>query len=155
MRYGCYKPRAPFLLAGGVVAGAVGRSLVASSRLAEALFPLGLPAIGRAVTLAPIATGADRHQTAAPRAGKHPVALVDGSNSCHKGLDAKATVADTQVDCCGVALAMAQKPRPSLNGLGFTILGTGLVLPKESVVAHISVGHAGVGRAGNGRAGNG
>jgi len=111
--------------------------------LVQALLPLGLPAMGRAVSLTSIATGADDHQPAASRTVEHPVALVDGSNSGQKELDAKATVADTQVDCCGVALAMAQKPRPSLNGLGFTILGVGLVLPKESVVGHISVGDAG------------
>lgn len=145
MRYGCYNPRAPFLLAGGVVAGPQGCLLVSPCCLVQALLPLGLPAMGRAVSLTSIATGADGHQPAASRTVEHPVALVDGSTSCHKGLDAKATVADTQVECCGVALAMAQKPRPSLNGLGFTILGTGLVLPKESVVGHISVGHAGDG----------
>jgi hypothetical protein len=113
--------------------------------LVKALPPLDLPAIGRTVTLAPIATGADRHQAAAPRTVEHPVALVDGSNSGQKELDAKATVADTPDDCCGVALAMTRKPRPSLNGLGFTILGIDLVLPQESVVGHISVGHAGDG----------
>lgn len=148
MRYGCYKPRAPFLLAGGVVAGAVGRLLVASYRFSGILGPLLLAAMGRAVSLTSIAAGADGHQPAAPRTVEHPVALIDGSTSCQKELDAKATVADTQVRCCGVALAMTQKPRPSLNGLGFTILGIGLVLPKESVAGHISVGHAGVGWSG-------
>lgn len=141
MRYGCYKPRTPSLLAGGVVAGAVGRLLVSPCCLAKALLPLNLPAKGRTVSLTSIATGADGHQPAASRTVEHPVALIDGSTSCQKELDAKATVADTQVRCCGVAWAMTQKPRPSLNGLGFTILGIGLVLPKESVVGHISVEH--------------
>jgi len=62
------------------------------------------------------------------------VTLVDGSNSRQKELDAKATVADIPDGSSGVASAMTRKPRPSLNGLGFTFFGIVLVLPKESVL---------------------
>jgi hypothetical protein len=84
MRYGCYKPRTPFLLASGVIAGAVRRSLVAPYRFSDASAPLDLAAMGRAVSLAPVAPGADGHLPVASCAGKHPVALVDGPNSRQK-----------------------------------------------------------------------
>lgn len=144
MRYGCYKPRAPALLASGVAAGAVGCPLVASYRFSDVRHPLLLPAMARAVAMASVAQGADGHLPVAPCAVEHPVALVDGSNSRQKRLDVQAIAADTPDDLCGVApaqaRAMTRKPRPSLNGLGFTIFGVGLVLPQESLVGHVSVG---------------
>jgi len=78
MRYGCYKPRAPSLLAGCVVAGPMARPLVAPSRLADASFALHMTAVGRAVAIPAVAAGADDHLPAAPRAVEHPVALLDG-----------------------------------------------------------------------------
>jgi hypothetical protein len=88
MRYGCYKPcgepHARSLLAGGVIAGAVGRFLVALYRFSDAGGPLLPAATGRAVSLAPVAMGADHDRLVAPSAVEHPVALVDGSNSCQK-----------------------------------------------------------------------
>ena len=109
MRYGGYNPRgrpqAPELLASGVVAGAVGRLLVAFYRFSDVGGPLLPATMGRAVALPPIAMGADRHLLVASRAVEQPVALVDGSNSRQKQLDAKATVADTPDDSCSVASA--------------------------------------------------
>jgi len=78
MRYGTCNSRAPTLLAGGVVACPVTCPLVASSRLADALFALHLDAVGRAVALPAVAVGADDHQPVAPCAVEHPVALVNG-----------------------------------------------------------------------------
>jgi len=78
MRYGSCKSHAPPLLAGGVVAGPQGCPLVASSRLADALSPLHRSAPVRAETLPAVTAGADDHQPAAPPAGEHPVALLDG-----------------------------------------------------------------------------
>jgi len=66
MRYGCYNPRAPFLLAGGVIAGAVGRLLVALYRFSDVGGPLLPAAMGRAVALATVAMGADRDLLMAP-----------------------------------------------------------------------------------------
>jgi hypothetical protein len=77
MRYGCYNPRSPALLAGGVVAGPYGCPLVAPSRIADAMSPLQLAAVGRAVALPAVAAGADDHQPAAACAVEHPVALLD------------------------------------------------------------------------------
>ena len=141
MRYGCYKPRTPFLLTGGVVASAVGRLLVAFCRFSDVLCPPLPAAMGRAVALAPVAMGADSHLPVASRTVEHPVALVDGSNSRQKELDATATVADTPDDLCSVASAMTQKPRPSLNGLGFTFFRYGPCLT-EGIAGYVSVGRA-------------
>ena len=78
MRYGSCNSRAPALLAGGVVACPVTCPLVASSRLADALCAVHLDAVDRAVALPAIAVGADDHQSVAPCAVEHPVALVNG-----------------------------------------------------------------------------
>lgn len=143
MRYGCYKARAPALLAGGVVAGPLRRPLVASSRLPDAPSALRLAAVVRAVALPAVTAGADDHQPVAPCAVEHPVAQVHGSGSCHRGLDAVATAGDTQpISCAVIALAVTQKPRPLRQRPGLHLLGGGLVLPHGLAAGHVSLGYA-------------
>jgi hypothetical protein len=148
MRYGCYKARAPALLAGGVVAGSQGCPLVASARLPDAPPALDLAAVDRTVTLPTVAAGADGHQSAAPPAVEHSVALFDGSGSGHRALDAAATVGDIPFHCCVIALAVTQKPRPLRQQPGLRLLGGSLVLPHGLAAGHVSLGRAGAGWSG-------
>ena len=145
MRYGCYNPRAPVFLAGGVVAGSDGCPLVAPSRLAGVLFALHLGTVGRAIALAAVATGADDHQPAAPCAIEHPVALVDDRAPATDGWTQRPPPAILSLIAVVIALAVTQKPRPLRQRPGLRLLGGGPVLPHELVAGHAIIGHAGDG----------
>jgi len=119
MRYGCYNPRAPALLAGGVVAGPGACPLVASSRLADASFAMHLAAVGRAVAMPPIATSADDHQPVAPRAVEHPVALVDYRAPATEGWTPGPPPATLSLSLESSLWRWHRSPDCYANGLGF------------------------------------
>ena len=121
MRYGSCNSQSPALLAGGVVACSQRRLLVSPARLADAPPPLHLGAVGRAITLPPIATGADDHQPTAPRAVEHPVALLDGRTPATEGWTQRPPPAILSLIAVFIALAVARKPRPLRQRLGFVL----------------------------------
>ncbi len=121
MRYGSCNSRSPALLAGGVVARSQRRLLVSPARLADAPPPLHLSAVSRAITLPPIATCADDHQPAAPRAVEHPVALLDGRAPATEGWTQRPPPAILSLIAVFIALAVARKPRPLRQRLGFVL----------------------------------
>ena len=142
MRYGSCKSQSPALLAGSVVARSQRRLPVSPARLADAPPPLHLGAVGRAITLPPIATGADDHQPTAPRAVEHPVALLDGRAPATEGWTQRPPPAILSLIAVFIALAVARKPRPLHQRPGLRLLGGGPVLPHRSVAGHATLGHA-------------
>lgn len=128
MRYGSCKSQAPALLAGSVVARPQGRPLVASSRLADALLPLGLRAVGRAVPLPRshrVQMTTSRWQRA--QFSSRWLSSMKRSpppRSRHRG-HCRRYSGHSPV----IALAVAPKPRPAHEaGLGFPIPGGSPVL---------------------------
>ncbi len=121
MRYGSCNSQSPALLAGGVVARSQRCLLVSPARLADAPPPLHLGAVGRAVALPSIATGADDHQPTTPRAVEHPVALLDGRAPATEGWTQRPPPAILSLIAVFIALAVARKPRPLRQRLGFVL----------------------------------
>lgn len=112
MRYGCYHLPAPALLAGGVVACPEGGLLVSPAGFADAVPPLHLSAVDRAVTLASVAAAADDHQAVTPRAMEHPVTLLDGPAPATEDWTQCPPSTILSLNVRVIALAVTQKPKP-------------------------------------------
>lgn len=112
MRYGCYNSQPPALLAGGVVPRPQGGPLVSPPRFADAVPPLHLGAVGRAVALPPVTVPADDHQAVAVGAVEYPVAVLDGPAPATEDWTHCPPSAILRLSLGVIALAVTQKPNP-------------------------------------------